>query len=191
MRIKKDYNFFSSQEMQKTKNIAQFAVVSVTVAVLISAAILFFSWSRFTLVNQESEIASIKLRISNPEMVRQLQELDLKQNQLNNLEGYTTLAAIMLNKIGDASYASTSHLEALLAILPASIEVNSLEIQGTAWHLECKTNAPTDVALFLHNLEMSDVFQNAMAGSMKTDETGIVTFPVDVLLEGGSGNAAK
>lgn len=191
MRIKKDFNFFSSQDVQKARTLVQVTVATIIVGVLVFCVALTIMWGSQTLAIEETKIADANARISNPELAAKLQEVDQVQAQLANLEAYTTLAAITLTKIEGTHYASSAHLNALLAELPTSVAVSSLDIQGSAWHLECKTNVPADVAILLHNLDASDTFQNAMAGSMNTDETGMITFPVDMMLEGGASDAVK
>lgn len=191
MHIKKDFNFFSSQNVQKTKTIAQVSVIAIIAATLVVVAVLTVMWGTHTIADEESKIADANAQINNPELAAKLQEVDQVQAQPTNLEAYTTLAAITLTKIDGTHYASSAHLNALLAEIPASVEVSSLDIQGGTWHLECKTNNPKDVAILLHDLDASATFQNAMVGSMNTDETGMITFPVDVMLEGGASDAAK
>lgn len=191
MRIKKDFNFFSSQDVQKARTLVQMSVVTVIVATLIVAVVLTIMWGSQTLANEEAKIAEANARISNPELTAKLQEVDQVQTQLANVEAYTTLAAITLVKVKGTHYASSANLNALLAELPVSVAVSSLDVQGGAWHLECRTNVPADVAILLNNLDASATFQNALVGSMNTDETGMITFPVDVLLKGGSVDAVK
>src|SRR5450756_846549 len=105
MHIKKDFNFFSSQNVQKTKTIAQVSVIAIIAATLVVVAVLTVMWGTHTIADEESKIADANAQINNPELAAKLQEVDQVQKQLTDLEAYTTLAAITLTKIDGTHYA--------------------------------------------------------------------------------------
>ncbi len=191
MHIKLEYNFFSSQETKKSQNQIQMAAVIAACAVLLVGAVALFLWGRASLANDERLLLDARARVNDPVVLGKIQELEVRRQQLEGLASYTSLAGILLERIEDAKYVSTGNLAALLAVMPTSVQVDSLDIQGTSWHLECRTAVQADVAVLLHNIDGSDVFGQAMVGSIQTDEAGISSFPLDVQLKGGTSDAAE
>lgn len=191
MHIKLEYNFFSGQETKKTQNQVQTVAIIAACAVLLVGAVALFLWGRVTLANDERRLADARAMVNDPVTLAKMQEVDVKQAQIDNLASYTSLAGILLERIDDAKYASTANLAALLALIPDSVQVDALDIQGVLWHLECKTAVQADIAVLLHNVVESDVFGQPMVGSIQVDEAGLNTFPLDLMLKGGTTDAAE
>lgn len=191
MHIKRDYNFFSSLETRNAQSNTQIVAAVLAGVIVVAGAVLLFLWGRASMAQDERMLADAQARVSNPVVLQQLAELDARQAQLDSLNQYVTLAQQVLVRIEGAKAASTKNLDALLAELPASVQVDSLSIQGNSWHLECKTDTFTDIAALLYNLENSPTFGTVMVGSVTTDENGVSSFPLDFVLEGGNTDAAE
>ena len=191
MHFKQEYNFFSTLENQNSRSKSQLVVIIIVGVLLVAGAISLFLWGRGVMANDERMLADARARLVNPDTLTKIAELDQRQTQLDSLNQYIALADAVKTRIGDANTASTANLDALLAELPASIQVDSLSINGGSWHLECKTDTFTDIAVLLYNLENSPTFAGVMVGSVQTDENGISVFPLDFMLEGGTTDAAE
>lgn len=191
MHFKQEYNFFSSLENRNTRSKSQMTVVIVVAVLLVAGAVLMFLWGRGVMAQDERMLMDAQARLVNPDTLAKIAELDMRQAQLDSMDQYIVLAGAVLTRIGDANTASTTNLDALLVEMPVSIQVDSLSINGGTWHLECKTDTFTDIAVLLFNLENSPTFGSVMVGSVQTDENGISVFPLDFSLEGGMTDAAE
>ena len=191
MHFKQEYNFFSSLENRNTRSKSQLTIVILVALLLVAGAVGMFLWGRGVMAQDERMLMDAQARLVNPDTLAKISELDMRQAQLDSMDQYIVLAGAVLTRIGDANTASTTNLDALLAEMPVSIQVDSLSINGGAWHLECKTDTFTDIAVLLYNLENSPAFGSVMVGSVQTDENGISAFPLDFSLEGGMTDAAE
>lgn len=188
---KKAFNFFSGQEYEVARGKRQTILVISAIAVILLLAVGFILYGQFNLARIEKESQAIKAQLDDQKNRDQLAAIHLMQTQIAGLAEYTSLAGILLERVDQSRYGSSEHLAALLDAVPATVEISAISVNQTAWSMDCRCNTQTDIALLLHQLEVSTVFGNVSIGTLDIDEQGLISFPVQFQLEGGTVHAPQ
>jgi Tfp pilus assembly protein PilN len=191
MLSKKEFNFFSGQDFEVKKGSKQKMVLLIAAGVLVAAAIGGYFWQRQQLNLLVSQKQALTQKIESPEVQQQLDEYALLNTQLSSVDEYMKIAQDALYIIDSQKYATTEAIESVESLLPSSVEIQSLNVRGHEWYMDCSTSVEEDIALLLYQINDSKDFYGATTSNVSGDPFGIFSFPVHFFMRGGETDAVE
>lgn len=178
MNTKKEFNFFSKRGKKRVQMRGRLTLLAVIVVLLIFSIAAFTVIGNSILANKQKQVDELQAYVDSDSVKQKLEVVNQKEAQLALLEEYRKAAVETELNVKFSHAGGTAVLNMLTSLLPENVQVENLSISGGNISMTCRADRVERVAEIWYQLDQQALFTSPYIGSVTTDETGIITFPV-------------
>lgn len=164
-----DINLFSPYINEEKNHTINSKYIIAPIAILLALTITYTAWYFYTTSKIESNIAEMNNLLQSEKVQTGLNELEIKQKEINILDEYIASASEINTEFKSVNTIHTNIIEDINTSIPSSIYFSSLSIASNIVEINGTTDNRESIAKFQQILSGKEVFSDVYITSISKD----------------------